>query len=57
MCSVWDIMPSLWLFLFFMYWRLELISEEIEDPFGFDANDLPIEKISANIKKHVEEII
>lgn len=44
-------------FIFYVLASLELIAEEIEDPFGFDANDLPIEKISANIKKHVEEII
>ena len=36
---------------------LELIAEEIEDPFGLDANDLPTEKIASNIKKHVEEIL
>ncbi|PKQ45606.1 bestrophin family protein [Confluentibacter flavum] len=45
------------IFIFYVLASLELIAEEIEDPFGFDANDLPIEKISANIKKHVEEII
>ncbi|MEZ4853626.1 bestrophin family protein [Flavobacterium sp.] len=36
---------------------LELIAEEIEDPFGNDANDLPTAKLAANIKKHVEEIL
>lgn len=45
------------IFIFYVLASLELIAEEIEDPFGFDANDLPIEKISVNIKKHVEEII
>ena len=45
------------IFVFYVLASLELIAEEIEDPFGFDANDLPIEKIAANIKKHVEEII
>ncbi|AXP81794.1 Bestrophin-2C RFP-TM-2C chloride channel [Mariniflexile rhizosphaerae] len=45
------------IFIFYVLASLELIAEEIEDPFGIDANDLPIEKISANIKKHVEEII
>lgn len=44
-------------FIFYVLTSLELIAEEIEEPFGFDANDLPIEKISANIKIHVEEII
>lgn len=45
------------IFIFYVLASLELIAEEIEDPFGLDANDLPIEKISENIKKHVEEII
>jgi putative membrane protein len=36
---------------------LELIAEEIEDPFGSDANDLPTKKISENIKRHIEELI
>ncbi|HEY5686725.1 MAG TPA: bestrophin family ion channel [Yeosuana sp.] len=44
-------------FIFYVLTSLELIAEEIEEPFGFDANDLPIEKISANIKIQVEEII
>ncbi|WP_140486901.1 bestrophin family protein [Flavobacterium sp. GSA192] len=44
-------------FIFYVLASLELIAEEIEDPFGSDANDLPTKKISENIKKHVEEII
>jgi len=44
-------------FIFYVLASLELIAEEIEDPFGLDANDLPIKKISENIKKHVEELI
>lgn len=44
-------------FIFYVLASLELIAEEIEDPFGTDANDLPTKKIAANIKKHVEEII
>ena len=45
------------IFIFYVLASLELIAEEIEDPFGFDANDLPIEKISTNIRKHIEEIL
>lgn len=45
------------IFIFYVLASLELIAEEIEDPFGFDANDLPIEKIASNIKRHVEEIL
>ncbi|MFI2744135.1 bestrophin family protein [Zhouia sp. PK063] len=44
-------------FIFYVLASLELIAEEIEDPFGDDANDLPTRKIAANIKKHVTEII
>ena len=45
------------IFIFYVLASLELIAEEIEDPFGGDANDLPMAKIAANIKKHVEEIL
>jgi putative membrane protein len=44
-------------FIFYVLASLELISEEIEDPFGGDVNDLPTKKISESIKKHVEEIL
>jgi ion channel-forming bestrophin family protein len=36
---------------------LELIAEEIENPFGTDANDLPIDQICHNIRKHVSELL
>jgi ion channel-forming bestrophin family protein len=36
---------------------LELIAEEIENPFGTDANDLPIDQICQNIRKHVGELL
>ncbi|KIC93301.1 bestrophin family protein [Flavihumibacter solisilvae] len=44
-------------FIFYVLASLELIAEEIEDPFGGDANDVPTEKIAANIRIHVNEII
>ncbi len=44
-------------FIFYVLASLELIAEEIEDPFGTDENDLPMLKISENIKKHVEELL
>ncbi len=44
-------------FIFYVLASLELIAEEIEDPFGTDDNDLPTKKIAENIKKHVEELI
>ncbi|CAM3970837.1 bestrophin family ion channel [Flavobacterium branchiophilum] len=45
------------IFIFYVLASLELIAEEIEDPFGTDANDLPMKKIASNIKKHIEEIL
>jgi len=44
------------IFIFYVFASLELIAEEIEDPFGNDSNDLPTKKIASNIKKHVEEL-
>jgi putative membrane protein len=44
-------------FIFYVIASLELIAEEIEDPFGTDANDLPIDKIAKNIEWNVHEII
>ena len=44
-------------FIFYVLASLELIAEEIEDPFGGDSNDLPTEKIAANIHRHVAEIL
>jgi putative membrane protein len=44
-------------FVFYVLASLELIAEEIEDPFGDDENDLPTKKIAENIKKHIEELI
>lgn len=44
-------------FVFYVLGSLELIAEEIEEPFGKDANDLPMQRISENIKRNVEEIL
>ena len=44
-------------FIFYVLASLELIAEEIEDPFGSDQNDLPTAKIASNIKRHVEELL
>jgi len=35
---------------------LELIAEEIEDPFGLDSDDLPTNELAATIKKSANEI-
>jgi putative membrane protein len=44
-------------FVFYVLASLELIAEEIEDPFGGDENDVPTDKLSQNIHRHVAEII
>lgn len=36
---------------------VELIAEEIEDPFGTDVNDLPTDELSVKIKDNVKEIL
>jgi len=43
--------------IFYVLASLELIAEEIEDPFGNDPNDLPTDKIADNIRKNVEELL
>ena len=45
------------MFLFYVLASLELIAEEIEDPFGPDSNDLPMEKMAENIRINVKDII
>ncbi|MBN8682670.1 MAG: hypothetical protein J0L99_08450 [Chitinophagales bacterium] len=44
-------------FIFYVLASLELIAEEIEEPFGSDENDLPLSRLAHNIKNHVEELI
>ena len=45
------------IFLFYAFASLELISEEIEDPFGTDSNDLPLDEISSKVKSNIHEIL
>lgn len=42
--------------VFYILLSVELIAEEIEDPFGRDDNDLPTDELSAKIKQNVIEI-
>jgi putative membrane protein len=41
----------------FVLLSVELIAEEIEDPFGKDINDLPTDELSEKIKDNVREIL
>lgn len=50
------IVPVIVLILY-AFASLELIAEEIENPFGSDANDLPLDSICKNIRKHIAEIL
>ena len=43
--------------LFYIFASIEMIAEEIEDPFGKDANDLPTDDIYITIKENVEELL
>lgn len=44
------------LLIFYILVSIELIAEEIEDPFGSDDNDLPTDAIEAKIRANVKEI-
>lgn len=44
-------------FIFYVLASLELIAEEIEDPFGGDQNDVPTQLLAQNIHRHVAELI
>ena len=44
-------------FIFYVLASLELIAEEIEDPFGNDENDVPTDKIASAIHKNIAELI
>ncbi|MDO8367029.1 MAG: bestrophin family protein [Saprospiraceae bacterium] len=44
-------------FIFYVLVSLELIAEEIEEPFGADENDLPLGKMARGIQVHIHELI
>lgn len=52
----WATIPIV-LFVFYAFASLELIAEEIEDPFGNEQNDLPTDEIANTIKKNLQEIV
>jgi len=43
--------------IFYILVSVELIAEEIEDPFGVDDNDLPLDGLCETIQSNVEEIL
>jgi putative membrane protein len=44
-------------FIFYVLASLELIAEEIEEPFGQDTNDLPLERLSEMIGANAQELL
>lgn len=45
------------MFIFYALTSLEVIAEEIEDPFGKESNDLPTDDIVKNIERSITEIL
>lgn len=45
------------LFIFYILVSIELLAEEIEDPFGIDDNDLPLDELCDKIRDNVEDIL
>lgn len=43
--------------LFYIFGSIELLAEEIEDPFGRDDNDLPTDQIAQTIEDNLEELL
>ncbi len=44
-------------FIFYVLVSMELLAEEIEDPFGTDDNDLPLDDLCVKIRANVEDIL
>ena len=49
--------PAISIFIFYVLVSMEVLAEEIEDPFGKDANDLPTGDLSKKIRANVQEIL
>lgn len=45
------------MFVFYVLVSIEILAEEIEDPFGKDANDLDTDGISTTIRRNVKELL
>jgi len=54
--DLWWSMPVILIGSYFLI-GIELIAEDIEDPFGTDGDDLPLDQICSNIKKTVGQIL
>ncbi len=47
---------ALTVLVFYIFVGLEYISEEIEEPFGTDSNDLPTEELASKVLENIKEI-
>jgi putative membrane protein len=43
--------------LYYILMSIVITAEEIEQPFGYDLNDLQLDKIAINVKNNIEEIV
>ncbi len=43
--------------VFYVLVSMEILAEEIEDPFGIDDNDLPTDELCDKIKANIQEIL
>lgn len=41
---------------FYFYAGLEMVSDEMEDPFGFDENDIPVAQLTDLVEKRIDAI-
>lgn len=54
--SIGYLMVALTVFVFYVLMSLEVLAEEVEEPFNNEENDLPIEIIAQNIERNVIRI-
>lgn len=52
----WGAVPVV-MFVFYVLASLELIAEDIEDPFSGDSTDIPMDRLSTMITRNVKEIL
>ena len=54
--AIYIVVPIVML-VFYTMVGLELIAEEIEDPFGYDDDDLPVDELCEKVEGNIQEII
>jgi len=51
------IWKSIWINISFVLFGIEQIGNEIENPFGHDTNDLPLDEICSSMIQNIEDLI